>query len=84
MKARTILSGAVSTVRLVSSLFVIRLTLGWKVRRARRAFEEQLIKEGMSKKDAKRLSRRYASLKDKVMSTVWSFVIRRDVLHQLP
>jgi hypothetical protein len=66
----SVISGAVSVVRLSSSLFFIYLTLGWNVRRARRAFEKELIKEGMPKKDAKRMSAQYAALKDETLNAM--------------
>jgi len=40
------------------------------VRTARKAFEKELIKEGMSKEDAKRLSAHYKVLKDQIIGTV--------------
>jgi hypothetical protein len=60
----SVISGAVSAVRLLFSLGVIYLTLGWNVRRAKRAFEKELVRAGMPKEDAKRMSTRYAALKD--------------------
>jgi hypothetical protein len=69
LRLRSLLAIFASTVYLVVNLFFIWLTLGWKVRKARKAFEKQLIKEGMSKKDAEKLSAQYASLKDKVIET---------------
>jgi hypothetical protein len=41
--------------------------LGRQVRKARRAFEKQLIAEGMSKEDAKRISAFYEELKDSIV-----------------
>jgi len=66
----SVISGAVSVVRLLSSLGVIYLTLGWNVRRAKRAFEKELIKQGMPKEDAKRMSARYAALKDEALNAL--------------
>jgi hypothetical protein len=42
------------------------LTLGHRVRKTRKAFEKQLIMEGMSKPDAKRLSACFEDLKNSV------------------
>jgi len=39
------------------------------VRRARKAFETELRKEGISKEDAERLSKYFTDLKDQMMST---------------
>jgi hypothetical protein len=58
-------SGA-TLVKLLANLFPIWLTLGWKVRKARKAFEKELIKQGMAKNDANRISAQYAALKDNV------------------
>jgi len=66
----SVISGVVSVVRLLSSLFVIYLTLGWKVRKAKKAFEKELIKEGMPKEAAKRMSARYVALKDEALNTL--------------
>lgn len=63
-----VISGAAMTVRLLCSLFVIWLTLGWNVRRAKKAFEKELIKQGMSKQDAKRISEKYVALKDEAIN----------------
>jgi hypothetical protein len=40
------------------------VTLGGRVRKARRAFEKQLIMQGMAKDDAKRLSACFEELKN--------------------
>jgi hypothetical protein len=77
MKLRGVLSGASSIVKLVASLFWMWITLDWRVRKARKAFEKQLTKEGMAKRDAKRLSRQYVSLKDKIVNGVWSALTKR-------
>jgi len=66
----SVISGAVSVARLLSSLFMIYVTLGWNVRRAKRAFEKELVKEGMPKKDAKRMGARYAALKDETLNAL--------------
>jgi len=57
-----------------SSLFWMYLTLGNKVRKTRRAFEKQLISQGMSKEDAKRLSACYNDLKNSITN-----MLRRQV-----
>ncbi len=68
----SVLSGAVSIVQLFFSLFLIYLTLGWKVRRARKAFERELIRVGVSKEVAKRMGARYAALKDETLNALKS------------
>lgn len=66
----SVISGAVSIVRLLSSLFVIYSTLGWKVRRARKAFEKELTREGMPKEATKRMGARYAAVKDETLNAL--------------
>jgi hypothetical protein len=69
MKISNILAVIVSIASILFSLFSIWLTLGWRVRKARKAFEKQLIRQGMSKKDAKRLSAQYSKMKDEIINT---------------
>jgi len=57
-----------SLLRMVGSILSAWLTLGWNVRSARKAFEAELRKEGMSKKDAERLSKVYSVLKNEMMN----------------
>jgi len=66
----SVISGAVSIARLLSSLSLIYLTLGWKVRKAKKAFEKELVKGGMPKEAAKRMSARYAALKDETLNAL--------------
>jgi hypothetical protein len=55
---------------LVLSVLWAYLTLGLRVRQTRRAFEKQLISEGMSREDAKRLSSCYQDLKVNLTAAV--------------
>jgi len=57
-------------VRLLGSLLVIWLTLGWKVRKARRALEKELTNQGMPKRDAKMIGAQYAALKDEAVNAL--------------
>lgn len=45
-------------------------TLGWKVRSARRAFEKQLMAQGMSKENAQQLSACFEDFKNNLTTTV--------------
>jgi DNA polymerase III delta prime subunit len=72
--ALTLLNASPYLVRLLCSLFSMWLTLGWKVRKARKAFEKELIKQGMSKEDAKRLSAQYTILKDNLMKGLKRYI----------
>ena len=73
MKAKRILSLiglAPFIVRMAISLLAIWLTLGWKTRKAKKAFEKQLIKSGMPKHHVKRLSQQYVKLKNDIVNAV--------------
>jgi hypothetical protein len=50
--------------------------LDWKVRKARKAFEKELVKCGMPEEAAKKIGRKYSSVKDQVMKQIWSSVRR--------
>jgi hypothetical protein len=66
----SVMSGAVSFTRLLGSLALIYLGLGWKVRKARRALERELIKSGMSREDARKIGAQYAALKDNAIKAI--------------
>jgi len=70
MKISSIISAGVSLIRLLLSLLALWLTLGWKVHKTRKAFEKQLIRQGMAKKDAKRLSAQYSKMKNEIMNSL--------------
>lgn len=55
-------------IRMSLSLFWMYLTLGRRVGKARKAFEKQLVRQGMSKEDARRLSSCFEDLKDNITS----------------
>jgi len=50
----------------VLNLLWMYVTLGRRVRKTRRAFEKQLVQQGMSKQDAQRLSTCYEDLKNNI------------------
>jgi len=67
-----------SLLKIMGTLLVAWLSLGWNVRKARKSFEAELMKEGISKKDAERLSEYYLMLKNQMLSMMKSsFSIRR-------
>jgi len=73
MRAKTLLNlfGLIPyLVRIALSLFFIWLTLGWKVRKARKTFERQLSAEGIPKEHVERLGRQYVKLKDDVVNAI--------------
>jgi len=61
-----IFGSGIALAKLLACLFLIWLTLGWKVRKARKAFEKELTQQGMAKHDVKRISAQYAALKDNI------------------
>ncbi len=77
MKISTIIKAGLHLSKLSLNLIFVWLTLGWRVRRASKAFEKELVKSGMPKEAAKRLAKRYSSLKDNVMRKLWNSVARR-------
>jgi hypothetical protein len=52
--------------RMSLNLFWMYLTLGRRVSKTRKAFEKQLIQQGMSKEDAERLSVCFEDLKNNI------------------
>lgn len=52
------------------SLLWTYFTLGWRVSKARRAFEAQLMAQGMSKQNAQQLSLFYDDLKNNITATI--------------
>lgn len=72
MRLTSIISVGLHSIRLLLNLLALWLSFGWKIRKARKAFEKELVKAGMSKKDARRLSKWYSKLKDDVVRAVKS------------
>jgi hypothetical protein len=68
--AASVVTGVIKSspylVRMCLSLFWMYLTLGRRVSKTRKAFEKQLIQQGMSKEDAKRLSACFEDLKNNI------------------
>jgi len=62
----TMIKSSPHLARLSLSLFWVYLTLGRRVHKARKAFEKQLILQGMSKEDAKRLSACFEELRNSI------------------
>jgi hypothetical protein len=74
----TFLSIIPRTAKLLTQLFWMWLTLGWHVRKTRKAFEKELTKLGVPEEDARRLSRQIKIAKDHMMGLVWHFSSKRD------
>jgi hypothetical protein len=62
----TVIKSFPHLVLMTLSLLWMYLTLGRRVRKARKAFEKQLIQQGMSKENAKRLSACFEDLKNNI------------------
>jgi hypothetical protein len=62
----TVVKSSPYLARMSISLLWMYLTLGSRVRKTRKAFEKQLIKQGMAKEDARRLSSCFEDLKDNI------------------
>ncbi len=66
----TLIKSFPNLVHMSFSLLWIYITLGSKVRRTKKAFERQLILQGMSRDDAKRLSSCFDELKNSLLTMV--------------
>ncbi len=64
------ISIAFSIMNLVVNLLFLWIMFGWRVRKARGAFERELVLQGMRKEDAKRISAQYSKLKESLMGTL--------------
>lgn len=71
----TVIKSVPDLTRLSMSLFWMYINLGRRVRKARRAFEKQLISQGMSEDDAKRLSRCFVELKNNITNMLKQGVV---------
>jgi predicted secreted protein len=63
----TVIKSSPHLARMSLSLFWMYLTLDRRVNKTREAFEKQLIKQGMSREDAKRLSACFEELKNNII-----------------
>jgi len=73
MRMRTVISLIPKIMQLFMQLFWLWITLDWRIRKARKAFEKELIRNGIAKKDAQRLSRQIKIAKDQIMDSIWHF-----------
>jgi uncharacterized protein with NRDE domain len=70
------LTAFVKLLRLLVSLFWIWITLDWNVRKARKAFEKELIKQRIPEENARRLSKQLQLMKDQMMSSLWQLAFK--------
>jgi hypothetical protein len=66
------------SAKLIFQLFWIWITLDWKVRKARKAFEKELIHQGLPKECAKKLSRQIEYAKDQIIRSIWQSTGRKS------
>lgn len=77
MLITTIIHVSIRVIQLLANLFSIWITFGWKVRKTRKAFEKELIQQGIPKREAKRLSRSIKEAKEQIMSSLWKSAFSR-------
>jgi len=61
-----ILHIAYSTLKIISSLLVVWIAVTWNARKARKSFEAEIMKAGVSKEDAQKLSECFMDFKDQI------------------
>jgi hypothetical protein len=80
MSAASVLTNVIKSTphlaRMTLSLSWTYLTLGRQVRKARKAFEKQLISQGMTREDAKRLSACFEELKNSLVGMLKQGITR--------
>jgi hypothetical protein len=74
MKISTVIKAGLNLSKLGLSLGLIWLTLDWKTRKAKKAFQNELVKSGMPKETARILAKKYSSVKDEIMKQLWGSV----------
>jgi hypothetical protein len=80
MSAASILTSVIQSspylIRMSLSLSWMYITLGSRVRKTRKAFEQQLIMQGMAKEDANRLSTCFEELKNSLVQMLKQGLVR--------
>lgn len=74
MKLSTLVKTALYMSRFAVDLFFIWLTLGWKIRKARKAFEKELLKNGVPRDSAKAMAKKYSSVKDNFVKSLRGYI----------
>ncbi len=72
MKISTAIKVGLYLSKLVLNLALIWLTSTWGVRKARKAFEKELVRSGMPKEAARKLAKKYSSVKSIVTRELWN------------
>jgi hypothetical protein len=68
--ATAVIKSSPHLAKLSLNLLWVYLTLGRRVNKTRRAFEKQLMQQGMSKEDAQRLSACFEDLKNNMTDMI--------------
>ena len=79
MRLLTILGILPRMAYLGTQLLWFWMTLDWKVRKTRRAFERELVKHGISKEDARQLSKHIKTAKDDIVNSLWKMAAHSQV-----
>jgi hypothetical protein len=58
-------------IHLAVNLLFLWITLDWKVRKTRKAFEKVLVQQGIPKTEAKKLSKPIKTAKDQILNSIW-------------
>ena len=61
-----------SILKIIASLLSAWAVVSWNVRKARKSFEAEMMKVGVSKEDAQKLSECFVVLKDQIKSLMKS------------
>jgi len=71
-RALSILRIIYSILKIIGSFLSAWAVVSWNVRKARKAFEAEMMKVGVSKEDAQKLSECFVVLKDQMKSLIKS------------
>jgi len=61
-----------SILKIIGSLLSTWIVVSWNIRKARKSFEAEMMKVGVSKEDAQKLSECFVVLKDQIKSLMKS------------
>jgi len=81
-RALAILRIAYSILKIIGSLLSAWIVIKWNVRKARKSFEDEMIKAGVSKEDARRLSEFFAVLEGQINSLMKAPISLRERYHE--
>ncbi len=76
-RASALLRVAYSILKILGSLLSTWILIRWNVRKARRSFEAEVMKAGVSKEDAQKLSECFVVLKNQISLTKNFFSLKK-------